>query len=168
MASRKFTPEERKNKAKEIALYIINENNLGHKISTRILAKKFEISNYTVSTLMRDYLKGQFPYLYDQVNKILTGNIPQTIDNIEIQVRVLEAAKLVLQVNTVKEIADKFNVSINVIYEDLQTRLKKIDSELYDKIVLIHGNNSINNLSHGNNSYVTQIRDNLGRFGSKK
>ena len=168
MASRKFAPEERKYIAKEIALYIINENNLGHKISTRILAKKFEISNYTVSTLMRDYLKGQFPYLYDQVNKILTGNIPQTIDNIEIQVRVLEAAKLVLQGNTIKEIADKFNVSINVIYEDLQTRLKKIDSELYDKIVLIHGNNSINNLSHGNNSYVTQIRDNLGRFGSKK
>ena len=52
--------------------------------------------------------------MYDQVNKILTGNIPQTIDNIEIQVRVLEAAKLVLQGNTVKEIADKFNVSINV------------------------------------------------------
>lgn len=168
MANKKFTSEERKEKAKEIANYIISENKLGRKVSTRILAKKFDISNYTVSILMGEYLYNNFPHLYIQVKPILVGNIPKTIHNTDVQIRVLEAAKMVLQGKTVDEIADEFNITVNVIYEDLQTRLKKIDPDLYDKICLIHGNNSLDNLKHGNDSYLRQDRDELGHFGPLK
>ena len=168
MASRKFTAEERRNKAEEIALYIIKEYDNGKKVSTRSLAKIFGISNYTVSILTGEYLEKQFPELHRKVNQILMENVPKSIENIEVQKRVLEAAKLVLQGKTTEEIATKLHVTNNVIYEDLQTRLKKIDSSLYNQIVLIRESNSRSNLNEGNDTYVSQERDELGHFGSIK
>lgn len=168
MASRKFTDEERRNLAFSIATYIINENKLNHKVSTRSLSSIFKISNYTVSILMGDYLKKCYPELYMKVKSILNKNIPKTINDIDIKQRVLEAAKLVLLGKKIAEIANELNVSEYVIQEDLQTRLKKIDADLYEKVLFIHNQSRQNNLNNGNNSYINQNRDELGRFGCKK
>ena len=82
--------------------------------------------------------------------EILKGNKPKTIDDISIKKRVLEAAKLITQNYTVEAIANKFNISINVIYEDLQTRLPKISIELYNEVKEILKKHSMKNLKNIN------------------
>ena len=168
MARHKFTEEERREIALEIANYIIEENALNYKVSTRLLSDKFGVSNYTISILMGDYLNKHYPELYKKVNVILKGNIPKTVENIEIKKRVLEAARLTVLGLTISEIAIKLNVSEYVIQEDLQTRLKKIDIDLYDEITYIHNQNRKNNLQSGNDLYIEQTRDQYGHFGGKK
>lgn len=168
MASKKFSnDEERKAKALEIASYIIDEHQKGNKVSTRILAEKFDLSNYTISILMGSYLKKRFLQIYNIVHPILVGNIPKTIENLEVNLRVLTAAKLVLQGNTVEQIVNYFKddgITINVINEDLQTRLPKLAPELYNQVLAVHSNNSLNNLNKGNPNFENQARDESGRF----
>ena len=149
MASRKFTEDERKIKALEIARYIIKECNENHKISTRTLGEIFGISNYTVSILMGKYLKKISPNLYDQVRQIIEKNVPQSYNNDEVRKRVLMAANLVVEGKNVNDIAQILNVTENVINEDLQTRLKKINPELYSIVKEIQEQRSLNNLRQG-------------------
>ena len=149
MASRKFTEDERKIKALEIARYIIKECNENHKISTRTLGEIFGISNYTVSILMGKYLKKISPNLYDQVRQIIEKNVPQSYNDDEVRKRVLMAANLIVEGKNVNDIAQILNVTENVINEDLQTRLKKINSELYSIVKEIQEQRSLNNLRQG-------------------
>lgn len=165
MAKKKFANEdERRQKALEISEYIIEENKKGNKISTRSLAKQYGLSNYTISNLMGDFLNRYYPANYEKVHKILQGNIPKTIENIDIERRVLKVAKYALQGMTTKQIADKLGESINVIDEDLQTRLEKIDKEAYDQVLLIRSKHSLTNLNQGNPQYIEQTRDEKGQF----
>lgn len=165
MARKKFENEEaRKEKALEIAEYIIQENKKGNKISTRGLAKKYGLSNYTISVLMGDYLKKNFPGLYNIVHKILQGNIPKTIEHIDIERRVLKVAKYTLQGMTTQQIADLLGESINVINEDLEMRLEKINKEAYNQVILIRSHHSISNLNKGNPNFKEQSRDEKGQF----
>ena len=164
MASKKFTPEERREKAREIAEFIINEDKQGRSVSTRSLAKVFNLSNYTISTLMGGFLEKNFPGLYPDVHRILQGNIPKTIEQIEVKKRVLEAAKLSLQGMTVKQIADLLGESPNVIYEDLQTRLPRLDEDAYKQVLLLHNQHSAKNLTPGNLHSGEQPIDEKGCF----
>ena len=52
----------------------------------------------------------------------------------------------------------------NVIDEDLQTRLEKIDKEAYDQVLLIRSKHSLTNLNQGNPQYIEQTRDEKGQF----
>ena len=83
MASKKFTPEERREKAREIAEFIINEDKQGRSVSTRSLAKVFNLSNYTISTLMGGFLEKNFPGLYPDVHRILQGNTGSSLQQAE-------------------------------------------------------------------------------------
>lgn len=65
---------------------------------------------------------------------------------------------------TTEWIANYFGVSINVIYEDLQTRLPKIDGELAIRVKLKLCFNSLDNMSLGENNFSGQERDKYGRF----
>lgn len=166
MARKKFTLDERREKARDIAIFIINEDREGRKVSTRSLAQKFNLSNYTISTLMGTFLEKNFPGLYVDVHRILQGNIPKTIEQIDVKRRVLEAAKLSLQGMTVEQISEILGESINVIYEDLQTRLKSVDEEAYKQVLLLHNQHSAKNLTPGNPRSKEQSRDSKGRFHS--
>lgn len=141
----RFTDEERKEKIIEIANYIIENNS-----STRKAAEQFGISNATVSDWMNYSLKKIDSKKFIKVEDILKKNRPKTIADINIRKRVLEAAKLITQNYTAEEIANKFNVSINVIYEDLQTRLPRISLELYNQVKDILKQHSMKNLKNIN------------------
>ena len=141
----KFTDEERSKKIIEIANYIIENNS-----STRKAAEYFGISNATVFDWMNSYLKKMDVQKFLKVEEILKKNKPKTVDDLDIKKRVLEAAKLITQNYTAEQIAQRFNVSINVINEDLQTRLPRISIELYNQVKEILKKHSMSNLKNIN------------------
>lgn len=141
----RFTDEERNEKIIQIANYIIKNNS-----STRKAAEHFGISNATISDWMNCYLKKMDVQKFLKVEEILKNNKPKTIDNVDIKKRVLEAAKLITKNYTAEQIAEHFNVSINVIHEDLQTRLPRISIELYNEVKEILKRHSMSNLKNIN------------------
>lgn len=156
----KFTEEQRKKLAIEIANYIIDT-----KSSTRKAAPHFNISNATVCTLMNDLLFKIDEKKYYQVQAILKKNKPKTIEDEEVKKRVISAAMLIKEGFTVEEIAKAKEVTIHIINEDLQTRLPRISLELYEEVKKIQQQNSNNNLQIGSNMSVEQQRrDQKGRF----
>ena len=156
----RFTEEERKEKTLEIANYIID-----NKSSTRKAALHFGISNATVSDWMNFVLKKTDSQKFLIVSQILKQNRPKTVIDVQVRKRVITAAQLIKQGYTVEEIAKAMNVSINVINEDLQTRLKRINEELYKDIKEKQALNSSNNLKIGSAMSVeNQKRDENGRF----
>ena len=156
----KFTDEERAIKTIEIADYIIENNS-----STRKTAEYFKISNATVSYLMNALLKKLNPTKYLLVQNILRMNTPKTIKDDEIKDRVIKAAYLIKEGFTVDEIARSMNMTVNVINEDLQTRLPRVSIELYKEVKIIQLKNSRDNLKLGSNMSVeSQKRDINGKF----
>ena len=156
----KFTDEERAIKTIEIADYIIDNNS-----STRKAAEHFEISNATVSYLMNALLKKINPTKYLLVQNILRMNTPKTIHNDVIKNRVIKVANLIKEGFTVEEIARSMNITVNVINEDLQTRLPRVSKELYKEVKIIQLKNSRDNLKLGSNMSVeSQKRDVNGKF----
>lgn len=156
----KFTDEERIEITKAIADYIIDNN-----CSTRKTAEHFKISNATVSTLMNELLPKIDQEKYLQVQSILNGNKPKTITDEETKRRVIKSAELIKEGFTVEEIANSMGVTINVINEDLQTRLPRISEILYNEIKEIQRRNSRENLILGSNMSVErQQRDVNGKF----
>lgn len=156
----KFTEEERIEKTIEIANYIIENN-----ASTRKAAEHFGISNATVSDWMNLVLIKLDGKKYLKVQDILTGNKPKTIQDDFVKQRVLEAAELIKQNFTVEEIAKHYGVTVNVINEDLQTRLPRISQELYIEVKNKQSQNSKDNLKIGRNMSVgEQKRDENGKF----
>ena len=153
----RFTDDERIEITRNIADYIIST-----KCSTRKAAEHFNISNATVSTLMNELLSKMDPKKYSQVESILSGNKPKTVKDDEIKQRVLKAAELIKEGFTVEEIAKALDTTINVINEDLQTRLPRISESLHDEVKEIQRRNSISNLK--NVSVEGQQRDENGKF----
>ena len=133
----KFTDEERIEITKEIVDYIINNGS-----STRKAAEYFKLSNATVSTLMNELLPKLDQERYLKVQSILSGNKPKTIVDEDVKQRVLSAAKLIKENFTVEEIANALNVTINIINEDLQTRLPRVSETLYNEVKEIQKRNS--------------------------
>ena len=156
----KFTDEERNQITLKIADYIIKNN-----AQKRKAAEHFGISNATVSEWMKYLLKKIDNEKYLKVESILRNNQPKTIEDIEVKQRVIKVAKLIKEGFTAEEIAKSMNVTINVINEDLQTRLPRISQELYDEVKTIQLQNSKNNLHLGSDMSVEgQKRDENGRF----
>lgn len=156
----KFTYEERVELTNEIADYIIET-----KGSTRNSAKKFNVSNATVSVLMNDFLKGLNLNKFLMVQEVLNSNKPKNYTDADVRERVLLAANLVLKGFTVEEVSKSMGETINVINEDLQTRLSKISPEIYISVKKKLNENSIANLQVGSNMTVeNQERDINGRF----
>lgn len=155
----KFTYEERVELTNEIADYIINT-----KSSTRNAAKKFNISNATVSVLMNEFLKLLNIKKFLLVQEVLNSNKPKTYKDEDVKKRVLLVADLVLKGFTVEKISKYINETINIVNEDLQTRLNKINPELYIEVKNLLTKNSRNNLSIGSYMSVENQERENGRF----
>ena len=167
----KFTDEERRQLAYNMALYIIDEFKNNRKVTTRLVAKQFKVSNYTVSILMSDYLMNEYPNLFVQVYPIIKSN-RSSIKDKRIQKRVLKEASLVLQGFKYSDIINYFknngyiyyDLTESIIHHDLTINLLLIDSELYEQVKKVLKQNSLNNLKQGNNEHEKQQRDINGRF----
>lgn len=137
----KFTEEERDKLILEIADYIIETV-----ASTRKAAEKFGISNYSVSDYMNNRLQRINFEKYKQVKSVLDGNKPKTIADPNIRKRILEEAKLINSGMTAAEVAQYFGISVDVIHDDLTSRLPKIDEDLAHCVAERLKMNSMNNL----------------------
>lgn len=139
----KFTPEERDKLILEIADYIIDTG-----ASTRKAAEKFGVSNFSVSDYMNNRLKEIDSKKHESVRNVLDGNKPKTIADEEIANRIKEEVKLLCSGMTANDIAEQLGISVDVIHDDLTTRLSKIDAELASTVAVILKANSLNNLEN--------------------
>lgn len=138
-----MTEEEREILVIEIADYIIE-----NQTSTRKTAEHFKISNYTVSEYMKNRLKNLDITRYKKVRQILTSNKPKTINDEEIENRVLKVLELLKSGFTVKEIAHSLGETEFTIYRDISNRLKKLSTEDYELAKKILEENSLINLNN--------------------
>lgn len=156
----KFTYDERVELTKEIANYIIET-----KSSTRNAANKFKVSNATVSVLMGDFLEKLDKSKFLLVQEVLESNKPKSYKDENVRKRVILVADLVLKNFTAEEISKSMGETVNVINEDLQTRLQKISPELYISVKQKLKENSFANLQKGSNMIVeNQNIDVNGKF----
>jgi len=113
-----------------IADYIIET-----KCSTRKAAKYatengFKISNVSVHNMMHNKLLRIDGEKYKEVMNVLGENTPKSIDDANTKIRIYSATSYLLQDFTVQEIAAVLDTTIDIIYDDLTTRLPKLDKKL--------------------------------------
>ena len=139
--------EERKERVLQVADYIIKE-----KASTRKVSKYFSKNNFPISNAtVYDYVHNRLPKIdlerYQKVMEILKENLPKTLDEIEVKIRVLRASSLSLQGFTVSEIAEILQSTVDTIYNDLTIRLPKIDQIIGEEIAKRLTTNRLSNLT---------------------
>ncbi len=113
--------------------------------STRKTGKKLGYSHITIYNHLKkmslaDNQNGEI------ITGILNGNKPATVKDDFVLERILKAVKLLRQGFTVIEIANIFEVSSNVIYNDLSKRTKIISQELYEEVKSILETHKLANL----------------------
>ena len=119
--ARTFDPIDRERLIEEVGKYYLENNS-----SIRDMSKEFGISTATIHTYINEY-KTIHPDLREKIEAIRDEHLPDTIDDIEVKTRVLNAAKLCIKGYTMDEIANAWGVSVDVINDDLHTRLPKIE-----------------------------------------
>lgn len=129
MAKNLKDDEERNRRVLEVAEYV-----KATKASTRQTAKyftenKFQISNATVNDYLRNRLPKLNKELAREINEILMANTPKTVETVEVRKRIYSAVSLLFQDYTIAEIAKELNSTVDIIYDDLTTRLPKIENQ---------------------------------------
>lgn len=125
-----LTEEELKEKILMIADYIIET-----KCSTRKAAKYatengFPISNVSVHNMIHKKLPKIDLERYQKIMKILSDNAPKSIEDANTKIRIYTAVSYLLQDFTIEEIAKMTDSTFDIIYDDLTTRLPKLDAKL--------------------------------------
>lgn len=126
--------EEMKEKILMVVDYIIET-----KCSTRKAAKYasengFPISNVSIHTIIHKKLSKLDMKKYQQVIEILNANSPKSIDDAKIKIRVYSATAYVLQDFTIPEIAQMLDSTPDIVYDDLTSRLPRLDVKLSKEV----------------------------------
>lgn len=137
-----FTEEERNERVKQIGEYFSSTGKSTREISAYFTANFFPISNKTVSKYIHLY-KDLFGNSED-IDKKIDINTSKSIEDPQTLERVLKVSRLVLQGNSINEIALDLNEKTNVIKGDIYTRLKMYSQN--DEDMIIYYNAVKNNL----------------------
>ena len=129
-----LSDEEKKKRILLVADYVIE-----NKASTRLTAKfisdnHFPISNVTVHTWLQKNLIKLDPVRYQKVSDILKFNTPASVEDAATKSRVFAAAKCILLDYTVDETARELESTRDTIYDDLTSRLPKLDKKIADDV----------------------------------
>lgn len=129
-----LSDEEKKQRIILVADYVIE-----NKTSTRVTAKYisdnyFPISNVTVHAWLQKYLPKIDPIRYQKVSEILKFNTPASVEDAETKSRIYAAAKCILLDYTVDETARELESTRDTIYDDLTSRLPKLDKKIADDV----------------------------------
>ncbi len=129
-----LSDEEKKKRILLVADYVIE-----NKASTRLTSKyisdnHFPISNVTVHTWLQKNLIKLDPVRYQKVSDILKFNTPASVEDAATKSRVFAAAKCILLDYTVDETARELSSTRDTIYDDLTTRLPKLDKKIADDV----------------------------------
>ena len=142
--------EEREEKRQEILeerIKAVGDYIIETGASYRVAGTKFGISAPTVLSYCKKYKK-MFPINAEKLECVISENKEKTVTDEIIKKRVLNNAKLVLEGNTIEEVANITKTDYWVVYRDLTVRLKQINEKLYINIEKVFYNRSINNLKN--------------------
>lgn len=166
-----------KQKVLLIADYVIKTGDSTRKTAKYISDNHFKISNCTVSKYLNELLPKIDAERSEKVKKIIKENTPKTMDTVTVRKRMYESVSLLLKGYTIKEIASEFGETEWTIYNDIQNRFMKLetDEKLKNEVKNVLKKHSIENLCNqsGNGPYFDKEyfethdieRDN-GRFKS--
>ncbi len=141
-----LSDEEMNKNINMIADYIIKTKCSTRKAALYAKEQGFPISNNTVHTLMIHKLPLINLQKYEKVKSIFEANKPKTIQDKDTLKRVLEATNLLLDGFNVLEIAEKLSSTQDIIYDDLTSRLPKIDYIKAQEVKEKLEKNRLNNL----------------------
>ncbi len=129
-----LTDEEVKERVFQVADYIISTGSSTRKTAKYFTEHYFAISNATV----HEYLHKRLPKLdaerYQKVMKIIELNTPKTIEDAETKIRIYQAASLILQDYSIDEIVEALHSTYDIIYDDLTSRLPKLDVKIAEDV----------------------------------
>lgn len=129
--SNNYSYEEYIRLIEKIADFVIENNATTRETANYFTSTGTKISYVTVSNLLNSSeLQRQFPSKYEKVQAILKHNSSsKVIDSTDTLVRIQNAMELSLRGYTVPQIAEILNSTEATIYNDLTSRLKKLNSE---------------------------------------
>lgn len=129
-----LSDEEKKARVLMVADYIIKTKSSTRKTAQYFSKNHFLISNATV----HDYVNKRLPKLdkrrYEKVVKVLDLNTPKSILDAKTKIRIYTAASYMLQDYTINEIVELLNSTYDTIYDDLTSRLPKLDKKIAEDV----------------------------------
>lgn len=151
--------EERRKRILEVGEFYRLTGMSTRKIAAHFTAKGFPMSNYTVCKYIHKY-REFVPGFQNQIDRNIENNRAKSVETEAIRNRVLQATKLCLDGWSLEEIAEKFQTTVDVIHDDLCSRLGRIENvdayfslneeeHIVDIIKNILSNNSRRNLIPG-------------------
>lgn len=133
----------------------------------------YTISNATV----KDYIDRMSKIdgdKYNEMEDIIEEHTPKTVTDEEVRKRIKNVVINLAAGYNYQETADLLGISHGTAYRDYTRRLNEltreelnglgITDEVLDQINTMISERSINNLNKGNDTYLTQKRDEEGRF----
>ena len=129
-----LSDEEKKKRILLVADYVI-ENKASTRLTSKFISDNyFPISNVTVHTWLQKNLIKLDPVRYQKVSDILKFNTPASVEDAATKSRVFAAAKCILLDYTVDETARELESTRDTIYDDLTSRLPKLDKKIADDV----------------------------------
>lgn len=129
-----LSDEEKKKRILLVADYVI-ENKASTRLTSKFISNNyFPISNVTVHTWLQKNLIKLDPVRYQKVSEILKFNTPASVEDATTKSRVFSAAKCILLDYTVDETARELESTRDTIYDDLTSRLPKLDKKIADDV----------------------------------
>lgn len=128
---------------------IIGDLFLNTGLSTRNISRlisndnsyNFKISNATVSDYIQRY-RAMNEDKAEQIDSLIEANKGSSVKNPEVIKRVYKVAELVMQNYSIEDIAKLLKQKYWVIYYDIDIRLRKINSNVYENIKLLLENHA--------------------------
>lgn len=135
------------------------------KCSTRKAAKYatengFPISNVSVHNIIHKKLPTIDMEKYQKVVEILNTNTSKSIEDAKIKVRIYSATEYILQDFTILEIAKILDSTPDVIYDDLTSRLPRLDSSLAKEVRKKFQEHKLENLGQYKTGVPNEVIDN--------
>lgn len=154
-----LSEEEMKEKILMVVDYILET-----KCSTRKAAKYatengFPISNVSVHNIIHKKLPTINIEKYQKVLKILNANTPKSIEDAKIKIRIYSAVAYVLQDFTILEIAKMLDSTPDTIYDDLTSRLPRMDTKLAKEVKRKFQEHKLENLGQYNEGVPSEVID---------
>lgn len=162
--AQKFTEQEREERINMVGNYFLSEEHPSiRKCMEYFKQKNISISVPTVKSYL-DLYKKMYPKCADILNEKIDNNKPKSIEDDEVRNRVLIVAQEYLNGKDLESIAQEYTITKDTLYRDITERLPKISENLAKQVSQKMKMNKLNNLMHGNDAYMTQSRDENGKF----
>ena len=125
-----LSDEEKKKRVLIVADHIIQTGDSIRKTAQYVSQNYFPVSIATV----HDYINNRLPKIamdkYIQATKIINGNTPKSVQDAQIKIRIYSAALYMLQEYTIPEIVQFRGSTYDTIYDDLTSRLPRLDKKM--------------------------------------